>query len=71
MTRDLLTAILTTTRRDALHLDDGSYLDWSATDGNATVLEVGDTDGNAVQLTLSRADMEALVHRLAATLLAD
>lgn len=72
MTRETLTAILTTTRdTDGLYLSDGSYIDWSAptADGGRT-LDVGQPDGQAVLLDLSWADLEALVHRLAATLLA-
>lgn len=72
MTREQLTAILTATRdTEALHLDDGSYLDWSTRAGADLVLEAGDSGGQAIQLALSRADAEALVHRLAATLLAE
>lgn len=70
MTREQLTAILTATRTDALTLDDGSYLDWSSRDSDRIGLEVGDAHGQAVQLDLSHADLAALVHRLAATLLA-
>ncbi len=72
MTREQLTAILTATHdTDGLYLSDGSYADWSARTDSGRVFEIGDVDGNAVQLDLSRADMEALVHRLAATLLAE
>lgn len=71
MTREQLTAILTATRSDALQLDDGSYLDWSTTDGHSIALEVGDADGQAVTLTLDRHALTELVNRFAATLLAD
>lgn len=72
MTREQLTAILTATRdTDALYLDDNQYLDWSARDGHHIVFEAGDIDQNAVQVVLTRAELETLVHRLAATLLAD
>lgn len=67
MTRAELTAILTATREDALHLDDGSYIDWSDPD----VLEVGDAEGNAVQVPFTFADLKNLVHKLAATVLAE
>lgn len=65
MDRQQLTAILTATRSDALYLDDGSYLDWSS--GG---LEVGDAQGRTVQLDMGRVELEQLLHRLAATLLA-
>lgn len=64
MTREQLTAILTATRPDAVHLDDGSYLDWSDPD----TLEVGDADGNAVQIPFTFQDMKNLVHAMAASL---
>ena len=67
MTRAQLLATLTATREDALHLDDGSYIDWSDPD----VLEVGDADGNAVQVPFTFTDLKNLVHKLAATALAE
>jgi hypothetical protein len=76
MTREQLTAILTATRTDALHTATGAYLDWSgATDDRGRlVLEIGaeatDPDDTTITLRLERAEVEALVHRLAATLLA-
>lgn len=70
MTRDQLTAILTTTRTDALQLADGSYLDWSVQAGDGRQLEVGVPGGPALQLDLTADDLRDLVHRLAATLLA-
>jgi hypothetical protein len=71
MTRDQLTAILNATRTDALYLDDDSYIDWTGREADTVIFEAGDSDGNAVQLTLTRTDLETLVHRLAATLLTD
>jgi len=73
MNREALTAILNATRDEkALYLSDGSYIDWTSQPSDGTrSFEVGDTIGQAVIVNLSRADMEALVHRLAATLLAD
>lgn len=72
MTREQLTAILTATRdQQGLYRSDESYLDWSSRTGDGRVFEVGDAHGNAVQLDLSRAELEHLVHRLAATLLND
>jgi len=71
MTREQLTAILTATRTDALHLDDGAYLDWSTRTTDGVELEVADADGQAVTLTLDRPALADLVHRLAATLLAE
>ena len=71
MTREQLTAILTATRDEqGLYLDDRQYLDWSAREHGRIVFEVGDVDENAVQVVITRAEMETLVHRLAATLLA-
>lgn len=72
MTREQLTAILTTTRdEDSLYRSDDTYIDWSSHTSDGRVFEVGDADGNTVQLDLSRTEIEMLVHRLAATLLAD
>jgi hypothetical protein len=67
MTREQLTAILTETRTEAVHLEDGSYLDWSDPDS----LEVGDAAGNTVQIPFTFADMKTLVHAMAASLLAE
>lgn len=71
MTREQLTAILTATHdTHGLYLDDKQYLDWSAREHGRIVFEVGDVDENAVQVVITRAELETLVHRLAATLLA-
>lgn len=72
MTREQLTAILTATRdTDALYLDDNQYLDWSSREHGNIVFEAGDVDGRVAQVVLTRAEMEVLVHRLAASLLAE
>ena len=70
MTREQLTAILTATCTDAVHLDNGAYLDWSTRHDNGVTLEAGDADGNAVQIPLTADDLKTLIHRLAATALA-
>lgn len=73
MTTEQLTAIVAATADAAVTLTGGGYLDWSVRtdDDGGRELEVGTADGTAVQVDLSAGDLRALLHHLAATLLAE
>jgi hypothetical protein len=75
MTKAELIAILAATRNDSLYTETGAYLEWSDTDERGrTVMEIGadaaDSDDTTITLKLTRAEVETLVQRLTATLLA-